>query len=76
MLEIDKKCLSYVEEWLGIENISIKNDKFVAEVKLPYDNGLVSKIMSYGNGIKVLSPEKLYNDIKNFANDIINEYKD
>lgn len=75
VLEIDKKCLSDVEEWLGIENISIKNDKFIAEVKLPYDNGLVSKIMSYGNGIKVISPERLYNDVKKCALDIINEYK-
>ena len=75
ILEIDKKCLSDVEEWLGIENIKGKNNKFIAEVKLPYDNGLISKIMSYGNGIKVLAPEKLYNEIKKFALDIINEYK-
>lgn len=74
ILEIDKKCLSDVEEWLGIENIITKNDKHVAEVKLPYDNGLVSKIMSYGNGIKVLAPEKLYNDVKQCALDIVKEY--
>ncbi len=76
ILEIDKKCLSDVEEWLGIENIIVKNNKFVAEVKLPYDNGLISKIMSYGNGIKVLAPEKLYNEVKKCALDIVNEYKD
>ena len=75
VLEIDKKCLSDVEEWLGIENISVKNNKFIAEAKLPYDNGLVSKIMSFGNGIKVIAPEKLYIEVKKCATDIINEYE-
>ena len=75
VMEIDKKCLSDVEEWLGIENIICKNDKYIAEVKLPYDNGLVSKIMSYGNGIKVVSPKELSNEIKKYAQDILDAYK-
>lgn len=75
VLEIDKKCLSDVEEWLGIENITYQNDKYIAEVKLPYDNGLVSKIMSYGNGIKVISPIDLSNQIKKYAQDILDAYK-
>ena len=75
MLEIDKKCLSDVEEWLGIENIKIVNDKHVAEVKLPYDNGLISKIISYGNGIKVISPLELSKEIKKYAQDILDAYK-
>ena len=75
VMEIDKKCLSDVEEWLGIENISCQNDKYIAEVKLPYDNGLVSKIMSYGNGIKVISPTELALQIKEYAQDILDAYK-
>lgn len=75
VMEIDKKCLSDVEEWLGIENIICKNDKYIAEVKLPHDNGLVSKIMSYGNGIKVVSPKELSNEIKKYAQDILDAYK-
>ena len=75
VLEIDKKCLSDVEEWLGIENIKIVNDKHVAEVKLPYDNGLISKIISYGNGIKVISPLELSKEIKKYAQDILDAYK-
>ncbi len=74
VFEIEKKCLSDVEEWLGIENITLKNGKYIAEVKLPSDNGLVSKIMSFGNGIKVIAPKSLRNDIINFANAIINKY--
>lgn len=74
-LEIDKKCLSDIEEWLGIENVEKLNEKFYANVKLPYDDGLVSKIMSYGNGIKVISPAKLKNRICDFAKEILNNYK-
>lgn len=74
MLEIDKSCLSDVEEWLGIENVSFINGKHVANVKLPYDNGLVTKIMSFGSGIKILSPTALVDDIKNCAKEILSNY--
>lgn len=74
--EIDKKCLSDIEEWLGIENIQKKNGKYIAEAKLPYDNGLVSKIMSYGDGIKVLYPQELVKKIKKYAQDILDAYND
>ena len=73
-LEIDKTCLSDVEEWLGIENITNVSGKHIANVKLPIDNGLVSKIMSFGSGVKVLEPAELKNDIKYFAKKIIEAY--
>ncbi len=73
-MEIDKSYLSDVEEWLGIENISQLNGKYVASVKLPFDNGLVSKIMSYGGGIKVLEPTELKDEIKKCAQTIIDRY--
>ena len=74
MLEIDKQCLSDVEEWLGIENVSLINGKHVASAKLPFDNGLVMKIMSYGNGIKVLAPQELKTAVKNCAENILKNY--
>ena len=73
-LEINKKYLSDVEEWLGIENVRLKNDTYVAEATLPYDNGLISKIMSYGNGIKVIAPEELKNSVKKCAEELIKNY--
>ena len=73
-LEIDKSVLSDVEEWLGIENVSEKNGKFIAEAKLPFDNGLASKIMSFGSGIKVLSPNSLKEQIKSCAQSILENY--
>ncbi|MBQ6921923.1 MAG: YafY family transcriptional regulator [Clostridia bacterium] len=67
VLEIDTKVLSDVEEWLGIENVKQENDKFVANVSLPFDQGLVSKIMSYGNGVKVISPSALKESVRSTA---------
>ena len=74
LLEINKKCLSDVEEWLGIENVKKDNNKYIADVKLPFDNGLVSKIISFGSGIKVLAPTELKKAVKACATDICNNY--
>lgn len=74
VMEIDKQYLSDVEEWLGIENVSKVGEKYLANVNLPFDNGLVSKIMSYGKGIKVLAPQKLKDEIKNCAKTILENY--
>lgn len=76
LLEIDKKCLSDVEEWLGIENVKKdkNNDKYIADVKLPFDNGLVSKIISFGSGIKVLAPEELKDKVKACVTEIYKNY--
>ncbi len=73
-MEIEKHYLSDVEEWLGIENISEISGKYVANVKLPFDSGLVSKIMSYGGGIKVIEPKELKEEIKQCAQNIIEKY--
>ncbi len=74
ILEIDKICLSDVEEWLGIENVEQINGKYMASANLPFDNGLVSKIMSFGTGIKVVAPDSLKFQIEKIASEIINNY--
>lgn len=74
-LEVDKSILSDVEEWLGIENVKLIDGKYIAEAKLPFDKGLTTKIMSYGDGIKVLKPLELKEDVKNIAKKIIQNYK-
>ena len=75
VLEIDKKILSDVEEWLGVENIKIEDNKYIANVKLPFDDGLISKIISFGSGIKVISPTELADNVIQKSQDIINNYK-
>ncbi len=73
-MEVEQSVLSDVEEWLGIESVSLENGKHIARVNLPYENGLISKIMSYGCGIKVLAPKKLKEDIKNNALQLLKNY--
>ncbi len=63
VMEIEKSVLSDVEEWLGVENVFKENDKNVVRAKLPFDGGLVSKIISYGKGIKVVAPKELKDEI-------------
>lgn len=73
-LLIDKSILSDVIEWLGVENVTTINNVHVANAKLPYDKGLISKIMSYGKGIKVISPKKLAEEVKASAKEILKNY--
>lgn len=75
IMEIDKLCVSDVEEWLGIEHVKLINGKYIASANLPFDNGLVSKIMSYGKGIKVIEPQKLKRAIKENTLAILDNYK-
>ncbi len=75
VMEISNEYLSDVQEWIGVENVSIEDGKYVARVSLPYDKGLITKIMSYGTGIKVISPQKLIDSQKEFANKILENYK-
>ena len=63
-----------VIEWLGIENVSLINGNYYANVSLPIDDGLISKIMSYGSGIKVNSPKELKQKIKEKANQVVSLY--
>lgn len=76
VLEVSPEKVSDVEEWLGVENVSRENEKFIARATLSFDDGLVSKIMSYGNGIKVLEPQILIDKQIEFAKGILDSYKE
>lgn len=71
VLEIDKEKLPDAEEWIGIDDIEPRGKKFVAEVSVPDDDGLVSKILGFGGGVKVVSPAALRNKVIAAANNII-----
>lgn len=74
IMEVNKPCLSDVEEWLGIENVIKKDGKYIAEAKLPNDSGLISKIISFGSNLKVISPQDIREKIKNATIEILNVY--
>ncbi len=74
MLKVEKSILSDVEEWLGVENVTEENGEFIAKASLPFDKGLVSKIISFGKGLKVLSPDTLRLEVIKMAKQIIENY--
>ena len=73
--EVDKKILSDIQEWIGVNNVFIEKEKYIARAKLPYDEGLTTKLMSYGNNVKIISPKKLKDRILEIAQEIVKTYK-
>lgn len=69
-LEIEKTSLADAEEWLGIDNVEPRGNKFYATVSLPDDDALVNKILSYGGAVKVLSPQSLKERVRAAAQEI------
>ena len=63
-LQIDEKALLEVQDWLGVENIRQSEDTWVANVRLPDDDFLPKKIIGFGAGVKVLSPQSLKDEVK------------
>lgn len=59
ILTLEHKALSACEEWLGIGRVAKVGDEYVAKASLPYDEMLVSKILSLGDGVRVEKPAKL-----------------
>ena len=72
--EVDEKIAPDVEEWLGVNNVK-KGDKITAKANLPIDDILIGKILSFGDGLRVVSPKHLKDDIKKKIQNIIKYYK-
>ena len=69
---LDESIRTDVEEWLSIENVrKMPSGKLYASAKLQDNKELISKILSFQNKIKVVSPPSLCNkvleEIKNIA---------
>ncbi len=74
-LLVDKTIKSDVEEWLGVDKvITMPNGEIKINTPIPLDDVLVSKILSFGNKIKVLSPQTLKNSVLEMANQVIKNY--
>lgn len=65
--EISPEALPFVQDWLGAENIVTEKGVHVADVVLPDDSSLVGKILSFGAGLKVISPESLKKRVREEA---------
>lgn len=74
VLSIEGDRLPDVEEWLGIDNIEARDGGLVACVKLPNDEMLVDKILSYGGAVKVVEPAQLKRRVRRAAQKIADMY--
>ena len=75
-LLIDESIRPDVEEWLGVNKISVsQSGKITASVKLPISDYLTAKILSFGSKIKVLAPENLKKAVIETAQSVEDLYK-
>lgn len=62
-LSFDNDALVEIQEWLGEENVIKKGAGYVATAQLPYDDFLITKILTFGERVKVLAPSHLATDV-------------
>lgn len=59
LLSVDNSALSACEEWLGVNAVAKVGESYVAKATLPYDEMLVNRILSLGEGVRVERPQRL-----------------
>jgi predicted DNA-binding transcriptional regulator YafY len=74
-LEVEKSAFADAQDWLGGENLKKIGEKWIADLALPNDDGLVKKILSFGSGIRVIAPLSLKEKIAKTAEEIANSYR-
>lgn len=73
-LLVDESALALAEEAFGAEQIRFTDGKYYAEPVMTNDEQLVFKLLSFGSGIKVLSPQKLADKVRLEAKKITQRY--
>ncbi len=66
-LEMEKKVMPLVEDWLSVTTMQDRGDKIRAYVKLPENDETINKILSFGGDVRVLTPTRLRKKIKDAA---------
>ncbi len=76
-MELSDICRSDIEEWLGMNSVYTAQDgKLRASADLPIDGWLITKLLGFGSGVKVLSPERLKKNVILAAKSVIELYND
>ncbi len=75
-LQISQKALPDVEEWLGIDCIRQEGETLFAEATLPSGDILISKLLAFGEDIRVLAPQSVARALKERAQRLASCYAD
>lgn len=76
LLKFDTKIYSSFKDFFLEENITEYNeDYFIVKVNFPYDQWVLSLVLSYGDMVEVLKPQKLKDDLIRHAEGILRLYK-
>ncbi len=73
ILTLQNKALSACEEWLGVNSVAKVGDVYMARAVLPYDDMLINKILSLGDGVRVEKPQRLRQAVVERCSCIANE---
>lgn len=75
LLEIRENAFADAQDWLGVENLQKRGDKWIADLSLPNDQTLVKKIIGLGDGVIVKEPQTLRDEVKRQAQNIAKLYQ-
>ena len=74
--ECDPAGKNELEEWLGVDRVTENRDGTAcASAYFPVDKHLVSKILSFGGTVRVVSPEKLKKEVASAARSVLASIK-
>ena len=74
-LSVATSALPFVQAWLGVENLRQQKSVWIAEATLPDSLTTIEKIVSFGAGVKVLSPPILKARVLAFVSEIQKLYE-
>jgi len=74
-LLVKDKCRLDVEEWLGVENVTKSGDEYFAITKQFYSDELISKLLSFGDGISIISPHQVKEAVKQKLKSALKNYE-
>jgi predicted DNA-binding transcriptional regulator YafY len=75
LLEFSESVIADAQDWLGVENLQQRGEKLIAEVELPDDEILIKKLLSFGSGVTVKSPEEIKNKVLTEAKKLLALYE-
>lgn len=74
-LKVNEESRLDVEEWLGIENVRKSGDGYFASSKVLLNDELISKLLSFGGGVKIIAPAEVEEAVKLNLKKALQAYK-